>query len=131
MTEIVEGWRPHVSNIENLQTKISIPVLFTEMGYKSTEDTAIEPWRWGGSFSNLYKKVSTETQANCYEAFFKTVWDKEWFAGVHIWQWRSNHERSGGKNHRGFTPQRKPSENVIARGFYNRNNLCVTGNLDD
>ena len=87
------------------------------MGYKSTADSAIDPWEWIDYPSNLDKSYSTKTQANCYEAFFNTVWKKEWFAGVHIWQLRSDNVEDSGKNNLDFTPQGKPAENIIAKGF--------------
>ena len=64
----------------------------------------------------LFEKVSTETQLNCYEAFFEALWAQEWFAGVHIWQW-SLADRKGGLNNTTFTPQNKPAQNCIATWF--------------
>lgn len=116
-SEIIKGWQVHLNQLEEVYNQFKRPILFTEMGYKSTLDSARKPWAWSNSFSNLYKKVSTRSQANCYEVFFQIIWPQKWFAGVHIWQWRSPYERSGGKTHLGFTPQRKPAENIIAKGF--------------
>jgi len=55
-------------------------------------------------------------QANCYDAFFKTIWKKEWFAGVHIWQWHTS-ENHGGMDDHDFSPRKKPAENIIANFF--------------
>lgn len=114
--QISKGWKKHFSSIEKIHRKFDKKIVFTELGYKSTTDSAIEPWAWIDYSSNLYKPVSTETQANCYEAFFKTVWKKKWFAGVHIWQWHTS-EENGGKDNLDFTPRKKPAENIIAKGF--------------
>ena len=114
--EISKGWKKYFSSIKKMHKKFDKKILFTELGYKSTTDSAIEPWTWIDYSSNLYRPVSTETQANCYEAFFKTVWKKNWFAGVHIWQWHTS-ENSGGKDNLDFTPRKKPAENIIAKGF--------------
>jgi len=97
--------------------KFDKPILFTELGYKSTEDSAIEPWTWMSYDLEVLKKtpVSTETQVNCYQAFFDTVWEQEWMAGVHLWSWNAEHK--GGPTDHDFTPKNKPAENTIAKGF--------------
>ena len=89
------------------------------MGYKSTEDSAIEPWEWiRRGQSNEERGYSLETQANCYQAFFDTIWDADWFAGAHIWQLRVNSRRRRRQSSNlDFTPLDKPAEKVIAEGF--------------
>ncbi len=115
--DLLKGWKTHLQQIEQIQKQYNKPVLFTEIGYKSTADAAIEPWEWADGLSGLYKKVSTQTQANCYEAFFQTFWKKKWFAGVHFWQWHARTEPSNGKESIDFTPQQKPAENTMAKWF--------------
>ena len=61
--------------------------------------------------------MSQETQLNCYNAFFETFWQEDWFAGVYIWKWGVNHERTGGDGSHFFTPQNKPAQNAMARWF--------------
>ncbi len=115
------GWKKHIKEIEGLYKKYNKPVLFSELGYKSTEDSGIEPWLWPDNLKGLYKKVCFKTQANCYEAFFQTFWDKEWFAGVHFWQWQTSHGRKKSKKEErkniSFTPQNKPAENIMTKWF--------------
>ena len=115
--QLSKGWDKYSPAMEAIHKKYNLKILFTEMGYKSTADSAIEPWEWIENYSNADQLVSTETQANCYRAFFNTIWRKEWFAGVHIWQLRSDYGANGLKNKMDFTPQGKPAENVIAKGF--------------
>lgn len=119
LDECVEGWKRYVPPLEAMSTKYNKPILFTELGYKSTSDAAQRPWEWPKMFWNMFVKVSTQTQANCYEAFFKVVWENPWFAGAHIWKWYDNHDQAGGKDDIDFTPQNKAGENVMGRG-YNR-----------
>jgi len=113
--QISKGWKKHFYNLEKVHKKFGKKILFTELGYKSTADSAIKPWEWI-DYSNLNQPVSIETQVNCYDAFFKTVWKKRWMAGVHIWQWHTS-EKNGGKDNLDFTPRKKPAENIIAKGF--------------
>lgn len=117
VAEISEGWSKHIPIIETIHNKFDRKVIFTEMGYKSTADSAIEPWQWIENFSEDKVKLSYETQANCYEAFFNTIWPKDWFAGVHIWQLRSDYKEVNTYSDRDFTPQFKLAEDIIAKGF--------------
>ena len=115
--DISKGWQKYLGEIEEVHNRFGKKVLFTELGYKSTNDSAVKPWEWMDYSEENREKLSTQTQANCYEAFFDSVWHNDWFAGVHIWQWRSQYERSGGEENLDFTPQRKPAETVITKGF--------------
>jgi hypothetical protein len=111
--ELVKGWQKPLSQIERVQKKFNKPVIFTEIGYKSTNDAAIEPWTW--PTQEDLEKISLETQANCYEAFFKTVWKKDWLAGVYFWKWYPH--QSTRRIDSDFTPQRKPAEKIMAKWF--------------
>jgi len=115
--QISKGWKKHFPTMKAIHKKYNRQILFTEMGYKSTSDSAIEPWQWIDYMATTNSPVSMDTQANCYEAFFNTVWHKKWFAGVHIWQLRSDFVEGRGKSHLDFTPQGKPAARVIAKGF--------------
>ncbi len=114
--QISKGWNKHFPALKKVAEKFDKKILFTEMGYKSTPDSAIEPWSWLDYSPKIFRPISIETQANCYEAFFETVWKKDWFAGVHIWQWHIS-ENTGGKDNLDFTPRKKPAENIITKGF--------------
>ena len=113
---IMKGWKKHLNQIKSFHLKYNKPILFTELGYKSTLDAAKEPWTWVNSVSQ-FTKISTITQANCYEAFFRTFWDKSWFSGVHLWQWHTGQRGNRGRAEINFTPQNKPAENVMAKWY--------------
>ena len=115
--ELVKGWKPHVKKIEAMSKRYKKPILFTEIGYKSSRDAAIEPWAWASSLGGLYEKVSTETQANCYEAFFRVFWKKEWFAGALFWEWKGYDGSHNSRQSINFTPYNKPAANVMAKWF--------------
>ncbi len=117
--QLSEGWNKYLPIMKALHKKHKRPILFTEMGYKSTSDSAIRPWEWiDDEAVNQSKSFSAETQSNCYAAFFKEVWPKKWFAGVHIWQFREDYlEDSRGLNNLDFIPLGKPAEAIIAKGF--------------
>jgi len=113
--EISKGWDNYLPVIKSVHKKYNKKILFTEMGYKSTANSAIEPWLWMEHSSKEDNIFSSETQANCYQAFFDKLWHKKWLAGVHIWQLRSDYIPK--KNNMNFTPQGKPAEKIIAKGF--------------
>ena len=117
IADLKKGWQPHVSKITAIQQKFDRPVLFTEIGYKSTSDAAIKPWEWPSFKENLSRDVSLQTQVNGYEAFFQVFWHQPWFAGAYFWDWYPNHQEAGGSKNKGFTPQNKPAENTI-RSWY-------------
>ncbi len=111
------GWVAHLATLERLHERWGKPVIFTEVGWKSTADGAVRPWEWPEHSSQLLSRVSTRAQADAYEAFFNAVWPKPWFAGAYFWKWYGRHERAGGAGDPDFTPQNKPAEAVLSRGF--------------
>ena len=116
VAELSKGWNAHLPILDSTAKKFNRKVLFTEMGYRSTAESAIKPWLWLEKSSNLNESISLETQVNCYDAFFNSVWNKEWFAGVHIWQMR-NYSGKDMTNDFNFSPQGKLAEQIIAKGF--------------
>ena len=115
--ELVLGWAPHVQAIERIQKSYGKPVLITELGYHSSVDAAIEPWTWRVEADDASPQDRLQTQANCYEAFFRSFWDKPWFSGVYIWKWYPQHASCGGTFDTDFTPQNKPAERVMASWY--------------
>lgn len=113
LTELVKNWNEPLAAIERVHKKYNKPVVFTEIGYRSDVDAAIEPWRWPQESSGI--QISNEAQANCYQAFFKAVWNKNWLAGVYFWKWYPHGPRRMATLD--FTPQGKPAEKVLAENF--------------
>ncbi len=113
--EILNGWDDHLLEIDSISTAFDRKVIFTELGYKSTPDAARYPWGWENFKENIFQRISTKTQAYCYQAFFEKVWMQEWMAGIMIWQWQTS-DRDNDANHN-FTPEGKPAFNELAKGF--------------
>jgi hypothetical protein len=118
VSELKKGWRPHLLKIEQIQRKYDRPVIFTELGYRSTKDAAIAPWVWP-QFKIMKAKIDidVQTQANAFQAFFEIFWDKPWFGGCYIWKWQADHQRAGGPKDFTFTPQNKPAERIIKEWY--------------
>jgi hypothetical protein len=111
--ELIKNWEAPLASIEKIQKKFNKHVIFTEIGYRSDVDAAIEPWRWPQESADV--KISNEAQANCYQAFFKAVWNKNWLAGVYFWKWYPHGPRRMATYD--FTPQGKPAEKVMVENF--------------
>lgn len=112
-----QGWEKHYPAMKEVSKKSKRKIIFTEVGYKSTSDAAITPWEWVDGLEEGVKVPSNETQANCYQAFFNTVWQEDWFAGAHIWQITRLEKLVRRNYYIDFTPQGKPAEKVIAKAF--------------
>ena len=112
-----KGWKPHLNKLSKLYQQHQKPIVFTELGYKSTTSSAHEPWLWIQDDSQEYE-LSIETQSNCYEAFFDSVWPQPWMAGVHFWKMVTDYMgRDNMMENMDFTPQGKPTMEVIQEGF--------------
>lgn len=113
LSELVAGWNTPLAAIEKIQRKFNKPVIFTEIGYRSTHDAAIEPWRWPKAEDS--PETCDEAQAECYRAFFQAVWSKQWLAGAYFWKWYPMGAHKLGDVD--FTPQDKLAEKVIMENF--------------
>ena len=89
----------------------SMPVMFTEVGYRSTNGANTQPWAWGSDYG-----LNLQEQSNCYEALLSTMWNRAWWQGAFWWNWETN-PNAGGPNDQGYTPQGKPALNVL-KGYY-------------
>jgi len=102
---LVNGWQPIIAMLANMSQFWQRSIIFTEIGYQSTDNAAIEPWAASGN-------LSLQTQANCYQALYTAVWPEPWFAGVSWWAW-TNVPTNGGPNDTGFTPHGKPAAAIV------------------
>jgi len=113
--QLKSGWKKHKENIKSLYGTCSMPVLFTEFGYRSTDQTAWKPWL----VDRHDEPVNLAAQANATEAILEEFWPEDWFAGGYVWKWFVDHKQSGGEKDNRFTPQNKPAEEVL-REFYKK-----------
>ncbi|GAC1604186.1 MAG: hypothetical protein NVS3B25_33310 [Hymenobacter sp.] len=117
LATLVAGWQPHLKALAQLQKKVGKPVIFTEIGYKTTADAANEPWKWPTRAETL-PPADGDTQARCYEAMFRACWGLPWLKGMFIWKWYPGLTADGSaRRHADFTPQHKPAEAVLARWY--------------
>lgn len=102
-------------NQEHIQplTKYGKPILFTELGYGSVENSSHMPYAF-----DTAKRVDVAEQARNYQAVFE-YWDAyDYIAGWHVWAWEVD-PKDGGLQDGKFTPQDKPAEDVL-RAWYGK-----------
>lgn len=129
--EVKEGWNPHIQALSQTSNQYQKPILFTEIGYKSTKDAGIEPWQWPQRINREEREAifSEEAQATLYEGMFEALGDQPFIAGFHLWKWypkvlenideerRSRIGNDDGGFNIDFTPQHKKAEQVMAKYF--------------
>ena len=105
-----EQYRPlhRFSRVHNLK------ILFTEYGYRSVVGGLVKPWD-----SHSGEDYDIATQCNGYIGLYNAVWQQDSFAGGFLWKWFDRPESVGGHGHTGYTPQNKPSLEVIRDYFGN------------
>ncbi|WP_126546826.1 glycoside hydrolase family 113 [Hymenobacter amundsenii] len=114
---LLAAWQPPLRRLEALHKQYRKPIVFTEVGYKTTPDAAIEPWVWPDRLAVL-TPPDEATQAACYAALFETFWPRPWFKGLFVWKWYPGLQPDGpARRHLDFTPQHKPAEQVMAQWF--------------
>lgn len=111
LDDLLEAWKPHLTEIQNFYDKWSKPILLTEIGYRSLDGGNRYPWNWG-----IQGSVDLIEQALCYQAVIRTFDGKPWFAGIYWWNWEPD-PNLGGSYDTGYTPQKKPSESILKRWY--------------
>lgn len=109
--ELRASWRLHVAVLDAIALAWRKPILFTEIGYRSMDWANVMPWDWW-----TQRAVDLEEQADCYQAAFRSVFRRPWFAGMFWWAWGVD-PFEGGPSDSGFTPHDKPAEDVLRRWY--------------
>lgn len=97
-TQISNGWRNYgannwVNDISTFRGAHGKDIIFTEIGYRSANFAAKEPWKENSDEINL------DLQVRCYKAAME-VWNPfTWFKGIFWWDWGTKIEGAMGDNH--------------------------------
>lgn len=104
------SWEKIIPEMRLFSDSLHKPIVFTEIGYKSVDACAYEPWNPASTTLNL------QAQRNAYFAFLSAFnKEKRWFKGYFLWKWYPDHQKSGGASNTDYTPQRKPAQEVIRK----------------
>jgi len=85
--EILNNWKKHKQSMYQVAEKFNKKIVFTEIGYKNTADSAREPWSWPQNLDKESVTQSNETQVALYQAMFESLYHEEWVDGFFIWKW--------------------------------------------
>lgn len=109
--ELNLAWAAVRDTLVRWQATHAKPLVFTELGYPSSDGAARSPWDY-----TTGAPVDLEEQRLCYEAFY-AAWIREpALGGVVFWNWWG----PGGPKDGYYTPRGKPAEEVIRRWFKRR-----------
>jgi len=110
--ELRSGADSVINLISSVQKKFSKPVLFTEIGYKSS----MEPWQT--ALENNPQPDSTAiNQARSYQAILKASYGNKWLAGMFWWKWPSYLGYADNPERDLYVPLNKPAESVIKKWY--------------
>ncbi len=100
--ELVLGWQPYLNDLKEWfnQNHIGKKLIFTEIGYPSTDGASIQPWKVGDS-------VDLEEQKLCYDVAFDIISNIEFVDGVFVWNWNADLKADSLK--KDYTPYDKPA----------------------
>ncbi len=111
VSDLCYGWARLLVKIKALAEKWGEPVLITEIGYRSVQGAAQNPWDW-----QKEGPVDLVVQRKCYEAALRMVAGRPYLAGMYWWQWFPDLE-IGGPSDTSYSPYRKPAERVLRLRF--------------
>ena len=106
------SWK--ANKIVPFQQRWNKPLLFTEIGYRSVDGAARQPWNWG-----LSGPLDTQEQVDLYEALFQSWGTVPWFSGAQFWFWNVDAGSSGTDS--GYEVQNKPAYGTVTAWFGGRN----------
>jgi len=109
---LVRAWQPVVAKLAKLSKDTKRAIVFTEIGYRSSDGAAWRQWEIARD-----APANPEAQRAAYEAFFEAVWPQPWLAGAYPWKWYSYPDHVHREND--YELEGKPAEDVVRR-FYSR-----------
>lgn len=116
--ELKRAWteRGYIAQLEGISRLFNKPIIFTEFGYRSVDGANKSPGAW-----QTPGAVDLQEQADLYQAALEVLWGKPWLAGIYWWQWVlspvASGSTTGGPTDDGYSPYRKPAEEIIKRYY--------------
>ena len=111
ISSLCYGWESYLEKLRALSERWAKPLVITEIGYRSVEGGAQNPWDW-----QRHGPVDLVTQRKCYEAALRMVAGRTWLAGMYWWQWMPD-PSDGGPDDTGYSPHGKPAEDSLEFGY--------------
>jgi hypothetical protein len=115
LSELRKGGEEVADRMRVLAETWQKPVLFTEIGYTTRKDPAIEPWTWPDAMTGVV--IDQRAQADAYTALLEPLLDAPWFAGFFVWRVYSDPDDMSQEAEWGFSPRGKLAELVVRDAF--------------
>ena len=109
--ELLAAFEKNLDKIEKVHTKYNLPVLFTEIGFKSISAPWINPHKDADE-----QNYDETAQKRCYAIMQQAMDDEDWIKGVYLWKWPSYMQYANEYN-KDFTPCGKEAEEVVKNWF--------------
>ncbi len=106
--QLIAAWAPHKQTLAALSAKWGKRILFTEVGYTSSDGANTKPWNSVGG-------LDKQEQVDCYEAAFRAIANEPWFAGF-FW-WAVAPWETWGTNSISWNPLGQPAEQVLVKYY--------------
>jgi hypothetical protein len=107
LAELKTTWNARAADLQALSARAGKQIILTEIGYRSADGANMAPWDW-----QQEAPVDLQEQADCYESALEAIWNQPWLAGIYWWNWDTT-PNQGGPHDAGFTPHRKPAEELL------------------
>lgn len=108
--KLLAGWKRVIPTMKDFSDSVQRPVVFTEIGYKSVDACAWEPW------NPASKEYNLQAQQHAYYAFLAAFSkEKSWFKGYFLWKWYPDYRKTDGEFNLDYTPQQKPALEMVRR----------------
>lgn len=105
VSQLIDGWRPHVDALCDLSTTHDRPVLLCEAGLRAIQGAAEKPWEHGDGGT-----PDGELQGRAYLALLRAFADQPWWKGVYWWKWFTDHDA---RESDPYSPMGQPAEKVL------------------
>jgi hypothetical protein len=99
--------------------QVGKPVIFTGIGYESSDGTNVEP------YGVVNGTLDLQEQADCYSAAFSAFADADWLSGMFWWGWEARAIDPATDVH--YSPRGKPAGDVLSAQYGGINRLPRTG----
>ncbi|MCA9609668.1 MAG: hypothetical protein KC619_28915 [Myxococcales bacterium] len=113
--EYVQGALRARQTLGELVAVLEKPVVFTEIGYTTRRNAAVQPWLWPDGMNGV--EISEREQARALLASFRAFLPNRWFAGFFVWRWYADLDDVSQEALWGFSPEGKLAEPTLARVF--------------
>ena len=114
-TELQQGGVEVARKMRELATTWQKPVMFTEVGYTTRKDAAIEPWTWPDTMTKV--EIDQQSQAEAFAALLAPLLQEPWFAGFFVWRIYADPDDMSQEAEWGFSPRGKQAELVVRDAF--------------